>query len=74
MSDERPTACPICGSPNIARIVWGLVDPSPELWDEIRAGRATLGGCFVPDPTPLWECQDCDHEWPRGAEKYFGES
>ena len=43
----KPDACPRCGSPRIAEILYGLVRPDEELTRELEAKRVVLGGCFV---------------------------
>ena len=62
MSDEVPRDCPICRSPYIAEIVYGLMDMS-ELADDSGAGRIVLGGCTLSKSSPRWRCNTCGSEW-----------
>ena len=56
----RPSKCPQCGSPRIARIVYGLPDfSSGELKKAVEEGRIVLGGCIVGPDSPRWECKGC---------------
>src|SRR4051812_31886843 len=55
--------CPSCGSPRQARIVYGLVEMTPEVRDRIEQGAITLGGCCISSENPEWRCLDCHHEW-----------
>ncbi|MBM3459958.1 MAG: hypothetical protein FJX77_15665 [Armatimonadetes bacterium] len=64
MSQEelrRPTACPECGGTTILRIFYGY--PTWEAWALVEDGQATLGGCFVSQWAPDWQCGVCRHEW-----------
>ncbi len=56
----RPSKCPQCGSPKIARIMYGLPDfSSEELKKAVEEGRIVLGGCIVAPDSPRWKCKGC---------------
>lgn len=58
---REPAACPACGGTTILRICYGV--PNDEAWALVRAGRGTLGGCFMTPWLPDWECGACRHRW-----------
>jgi hypothetical protein len=62
---DTPTACPACGGPRVASILYGLPAFSPELDRELNEGRVVLGGCCVSGDDPKWQCADCHHRWGR---------
>lgn len=43
----KPRKCPKCGSLKIARIVYGLVDFTPDLDKELKERKVVLGGCVI---------------------------
>jgi hypothetical protein len=53
----KPRKCPNCGSLKIARIVYGLVDLTPELEKDLKEGKVALGGCVIGEAK--WECVGC---------------
>lgn len=59
-TEER---CPACGSPRVARILYGLPHFTPELKQELDEGRTVLGGCVVFEGSPRWQCVACHHRW-----------
>jgi len=58
-SPDKPVKCPHCGSNRIANILYGYPVFSDELEADRAAGRVTLGGCYVSDDDPVWQCADC---------------
>ena len=56
---EKPVKCPRCGSNRIANLLYGYPMYSEELETDRAAGRITLGGCYVTDDDPVWQCADC---------------
>ncbi len=54
---RKPGKCPNCGSLKIARIVYGLVDLTPELEKDLKEEKVVLGGCVIGEAK--WECVDC---------------
>ena len=54
--------CPSCKKTWIAEILWGY--PDMELVEEQLERRdIVLGGCYVTDHDPKWECNECHHRW-----------
>lgn len=57
------TICPRCGSTiDPLPVVYGY--PSPELFEEARAGRVRLGGCLIEPEAPDYRCPVCDAALP----------
>ena len=50
--------CPVCGG-KMARIVYGLVPPNPDLVQAMERGEIMLGGCVVSDDMPEYGCLTC---------------
>jgi hypothetical protein len=57
-SENKPTKCPSCGSPNLVRILYGM--PSYEAFLDSQAGKIILGGCVISGNDPKWGCTKCD--------------
>jgi hypothetical protein len=64
----RPTDCPQCRSPRVAKILYGLPADIKALQADLDSGKLCLGGCFFSEESPQWRCVACDHEW--GATAY----
>lgn len=62
---KKTRKCPACGSESIAKIMYGMPMMTPELEEELRTGKLSLGGCCVSDDSPRWECNGCGEEWGR---------
>jgi hypothetical protein len=72
---EKPPACPNCGSTRVLPIVWGM--PTRETEERARRGEVVIGGCMVWGPDgaekdPAFECLDCEerfgeYEWRKGG-------
>ena len=58
-AEGRPQSCPACGSPRLARILYGLPDFCKDLDDALAEGTVTLGGCLVTGDDPQWKCLGC---------------
>jgi hypothetical protein len=58
-AEDRPQSCPACGSPRIARILYGLTEFDKELEEALSKGTVMLGGCVVTGDDPEWECLGC---------------
>ena len=54
MPSRRRPACPVCGTGDPQRIVYGL--PAPGLFDD---PGVALGGCLVSDDAPRFRCRAC---------------
>jgi hypothetical protein len=59
---DHPANCAVCGSPHVARIIYGFVDIG-SIATELDSGRAVLGGCDVSESSCRWHCHACRHEW-----------
>jgi hypothetical protein len=55
----KPEFCPSCGSPRIALIKYGKLKETPELHENIEAGKIVRGGCCITYDDPRWCCVDC---------------
>ncbi|HQR67050.1 MAG TPA: hypothetical protein PLB02_06625 [Thermoanaerobaculia bacterium] len=64
MPRKRPP-CPKCGSPDVAEIVYGLVQPDERMNAAARRGEITYGGCCVSDDDPEWHCNACGKDFGR---------
>src|SRR5262245_58746617 len=59
-----PAGCPHCGSPQVARILYGYLLPDDRMERALDEGVIALGGCIGGGPgDPKWQCQGCGHEW-----------
>ena len=52
------TPCPNCPSTEVWPILWGMPNGRPP-------PRHVVGGCYVTDDDPRWECQACQHRFGR---------
>ena len=68
-AEGRPQSCQACGSPRIARILYGLPDFSKDLDDALAEGTVTLGGCLVTGDDPEWECLACGRQIHASAKR-----
>ncbi len=55
--------CELCGSREVAEIIYGLVPPNVESQHPDR--RIILGGCVIGATSPKWKCLRCGHAWGR---------
>jgi hypothetical protein len=60
--------CPECGKSWIAEILWGYPGNMDSLDDALEKKEITLGGCYVTDNDPKYECNDCSHQWGQRDE------
>ncbi len=56
-------ACPRCGSPGVAGILYGYPAFDDHLLAELEAGRLALGGCLVWQGQPDSSCNACGLEF-----------
>ncbi len=56
---RKPRRCPSCGASPMATIMYGMPAWSPELKEEIQAGKIVLGGCCITMDDPVWQCTNC---------------
>ena len=57
--------CPKCGSGKIIPIVYGDIDGSPQVMQQIEDGEIETGGCCVDDNSPKWKCRDCEERFGK---------
>ncbi len=65
MTTTSVSACPRCGSSEIARIQYGEPAYSPTLEADLDAHRVVLGGCMVGEGQPDRACTTCGLEFRR---------
>ena len=65
MTKTSVSACPRCGSSEIARIQYGEPAYSATLEADLAARRTVLGGCIVSDEQPDRACTSCGLEFRR---------
>jgi hypothetical protein len=59
--------CPRCGSPSLARILYGFPAFTRRLEEDLDAGRVVLGGCVIGEDQPTLSCGACEIViWPDG--------
>lgn len=68
---RKPVKCPICGFKPVATILYGFPAFSPELDEEIKAGKTTLGGCSIYFRQPRWECSKCGTLFYKDSDMNF---
>jgi hypothetical protein len=61
--DHRP--CPVCGSTDAVRILYGL--PSHETVGRAERREFVLGGCVVGYESPDYQCRGCGSPLPWRA-------
>lgn len=61
-SARKPSKCPACGHRPLAKILYGLPIFSPELEQDLAAGKTALGGCCISEFNPDWKCTACGCE------------
>ena len=54
--------CPECGKSWIAEILWGYPDMDA-IEEQLERKETVLGGCYITDNDPKWECNGCHHRW-----------
>jgi hypothetical protein len=63
--DKPSEACPKCGDPNIARVLWNRVHLSAQDQEDIYFGKAILAYYSKVRKKPAWVCLRCSPEWPE---------
>jgi len=53
--------CPECGKSWIAEICWGYLDVEV-IEEKLEKKEIVLGGCYVTNHDPKWECNNCLHQ------------
>src|SRR5260370_19857072 len=64
-----PARCPNCGSPRVAKILYGYLDfDQPRIERALNDGVVAPGGCVGGGPgDPQWKCGRCTYQWGGGA-------
>ena len=57
--------CPKCGKSSIAEIFWGYPSDMDSIREQLEKKEIILGGCYVTDHDPKWECNRCFHRWGK---------
>ena len=55
--------CPKCGKTWIAEILWGYPENTELFEESLEKKEVTLGGCYITDHDPKWECNTCHKKW-----------
>ncbi len=63
MSIPDGLRCPKCGSMDIAEIVYGPVEMTPELMQRVQLRRVQVRNELKPDNPPEYYCNYCRYEW-----------
>ena len=45
--------------------VYGDIDGSPQVMQQIEDGEIETGGCCVDDNSPKWKCRDCEERFGK---------
>jgi hypothetical protein len=72
LAPNPPAVCPTCGSPRVARILYGLPAFSEELERALQEGTVALGGCVVTGDDPDWRCLACGDDIYRATAESDG--
>jgi len=55
--------CPNCGKSWVAEIFWGYPANMDSMEEQLEKKEIVLGGCYVTDHDPKYECNECHHQW-----------
>ncbi len=61
----RKRNCPKCGSDKVIPIVYGDIDGSLEVMQQIKNEEIDPGGCCVDEESPKWKCRDCNESFGK---------
>ncbi len=56
---QAPETCPRCGEKPVAKLIYGFPVMTPELQEEVKAGKIAFGGCCITGYDPRWQCTHC---------------
>ena len=65
MKIPKKRQCPNCESQKVIPIIYGYIDGSPQVTQQIEDGKIETGGCCVSDESPKWKCQDCNESYGK---------
>ena len=57
------TSCPVCGSNNIARYLYGMPAMDEKLERDIEDNKVICAGCCVSPDDPRYHCNDCGKDF-----------
>ena len=65
-SPEGPD-CPADSHGPMAKILYGMIAPDADLFDQVNRGEVVLSGCLITEDDPTHECTECGlRRWPDG--------
>lgn len=64
-SNQKPSACPWCGSQRIAIFISGMPVYIPELENELDNGETDMNGLPKASNDPNWQCTECGAQFFR---------
>ena len=65
MELQKKRQCPKCHSEKVIPIVYGDIDGSPHVMQQIENGEIETGGCCVSDESPKWKCSECEERFGK---------
>ena len=61
--------CPECNSTDTTRIVYGLLEPSKQLEEDLKNNKIHTGGCVISNDDPNRHCNNCEFDFDTPAAK-----
>ena len=46
-------------------IVYGDIDGSPEVMEQVKNNEIESGGCCIDEESPKWKCRNCEERFGR---------
>jgi len=62
---DSVSACPTCGSNNVAIYVYGKPPLSRRMVEGLESGKIISGGCMIRKTAPKWHCHNCNKDFGR---------
>lgn len=62
---DSVSACPACGSNNVAIYVYGKPQLSRRMVEGLESGKIISGGCMIRKTAPKWHCRHCNKDFGR---------
>ena len=63
MIKNKPVICPICGSTNVAKYLFGLIAYDEKLEEQLEKNEIILGGCCIEKDSPKFHCNECEEDF-----------
>ena len=63
MSIPKDLRCPKCASKDIAEIIYGPVEMTDELLQQVQAKKVLIRNELKPENPPRYYCYYCGYEW-----------